>query len=156
MTERPELSHVCSRPASMLAALKLLFTHPEQVTRGRPRDKTIISPHGKVDMSDHSPNHHRTWPGLWKSPLHGADASSSSQGKFSKGSQRPRVISAEEQEGKDVITLAVCPLWYLFKILKGAYGCGLRADLESYIEKHHYQHDDSGLLSFKKLLSKMT
>lgn len=36
------------------------------------------------------------WLGLWKSPLHGADASSSSWGEFSRGSSRPRVISAEE------------------------------------------------------------
>lgn len=42
------------------------------------------------------------------------------------------------------------------KILEDAYGCGLRVDLEGYIEKHHYRQDDSGLLSFKVPLSKTT
>lgn len=38
--------------------------------------------------------------------------------------------------------------------LKDAYGFGLQVDLESNFEKHHYQHDDRGLLSLKVPLSK--
>lgn len=34
-------------------------------------------------------------------------------GEFSRGSSRPRVISAEEQEGRNVITFTVCLVWCL-------------------------------------------
>lgn len=40
-------------------------------------------------------------------------------GEFSGGSQRPRVISAEEQEGRAVVTSTVYLLWCLFNNTKG-------------------------------------
>lgn len=42
------------------------------------------------------------------------------------------------------------------KTLKDACGFRLQVDPESNIEKHHYRHDDGGLLSLKALPSKMT
>lgn len=58
-------------------------------------------------------------------------------GEFFRGPQRPRVISAEEREGRDVVTSTVFQVWCVFKSTKGCLWFGVRVDLESYIEKHH-------------------
>ncbi len=54
--------HLHSRFASMFAEPKVPFTHLKEVTGARRRDKTIVSPHGEVDVSDHSPHHHHSDP----------------------------------------------------------------------------------------------
>lgn len=41
----------------MFAEPKALFTHLKEETGAWQRDKTV-SPHGEVDVSDQSPNHH--------------------------------------------------------------------------------------------------
>lgn len=114
--------------------------------------QTIVSPHGEEDVSDHSPNsrrsdllygnhlstertppaHHR---GIYQRLFQGSS-------NISRGAEGGRVASP---------SLFVCS-----KILKDAYDFGLQVDLESDIEKHHYQHDDGGLLSLNVPLSKMT
>lgn len=48
------------RSASMFAEPKVPFTQLKEVTGAWRRDKTIVSPHGEVDVSDHSPDHHHS------------------------------------------------------------------------------------------------
>lgn len=49
-----------SRSKTSLFAEQRAVTHLEEATRAWQRDKTIVSPHGEVHMSDHSPNHHHS------------------------------------------------------------------------------------------------
>lgn len=99
------------------AGLILLFTHPEEVTWGRLREKNNI-PRGTVGVSNHCSLTITIWPVSWKSPFP-SQMPPAHLRRISGGSQRPGVISTQEQDGRNVVTFNVCQLTCVFKNTKG-------------------------------------